>query len=157
MLNAVLQQIGQSNPQLLNLISQNQEAFIRMVNEPESGSGGESGGSSGGTPRGAGGLLGDSAMIQVSPQDKEAIERVGFPLLFQVILYLSSLFSSRPLDFQSTLWFRLTLLVTRTKIWRRISFCLRALTTKGEADRQCSVRVKQQLLCNPFPPSLSLN
>ena len=36
MLNAVLQEIGSTNPQHLELISKNQDAFIRLINEPDS-------------------------------------------------------------------------------------------------------------------------
>ncbi|KAJ8984161.1 hypothetical protein NQ317_017813 [Molorchus minor] len=88
LLNAVLQQIGQTNPALLQLISQNQESFVRMLNEPTPGAptsaastpptgmwsffrGQQATG--GGAPQG---------MIQVTPQDKDAIERLkalGFP------------------------------------------------------------------------------
>uniref|UniRef100_A0A8D8XYP3 UV excision repair protein RAD23 n=1 Tax=Cacopsylla melanoneura TaxID=428564 RepID=A0A8D8XYP3_9HEMI len=86
LLPTVLQQIGQSNPALLELISHNQEAFVRMLNEPVAGGGG--GGavnvpaappSSTGPEAGAGSILG---RVQVSPQDEEAIERLkalGFP------------------------------------------------------------------------------
>jgi len=96
LLNAVLQQIGQSNPQLLRLISQNQEAFVRMINEEGAGGSSPSAGGGGGVPSsvaqaggvggggGAGGQGGaiPPGVIQVTPQDKEAIERLkamGFP------------------------------------------------------------------------------
>lgn len=114
LLNAVLQQIGQSNPQLLQLISQNQEAFVRMLNEPslsgagsgsasEQPAGGVSGGGAPGTGGGSivqgSGMLGqgtgspfEPGMAQVTPQDKEAIERLkalGFPEYLVIQAYFA--------------------------------------------------------------------
>ncbi|XP_034948016.1 UV excision repair protein RAD23 homolog B isoform X2 [Chelonus insularis] len=84
LLNAVLQQIGQSNPALLQLISQNREAFVRMMNEPGStgGSTAQAGSLPASNPSGRGGNGGATGVIPVSQQDREAIERLkalGFP------------------------------------------------------------------------------
>ncbi|XP_038168534.1 UV excision repair protein RAD23 homolog A isoform X2 [Arvicola amphibius] len=80
LLPALLQQLGQENPQLLQQISRHQEQFIQMLNEPL-----------GELPdvsdvEGEVGAIGEEApqmnYIQVTPQEKEAIERLkalGFP------------------------------------------------------------------------------
>lgn len=90
LLPALLQEIGRENPELLQEISSHQEQFIQMLNEPNPEAvpaGGGSGGGAGGAG-GAGGVAGDAAggshmsYIQVTPQEKEAIERLkalGFP------------------------------------------------------------------------------
>ncbi|KAK6639883.1 hypothetical protein RUM43_008158 [Polyplax serrata] len=84
LLNAVLQQIGQTNPALLQIISQNQDAFVRMLNEPTTGSGATptSAGAGNPTTGGAASNVFSPGVVQVTPQDKEAIERLkalGFP------------------------------------------------------------------------------
>jgi len=95
MLTTMLQQIGRSNPELLSIISQNQEAFIRMINEGEAGDdldlGALTGAGGEGGP-GAGEGLDAPGVIQVSPQDKEAIERLkalGFPESLVVQAYFA--------------------------------------------------------------------
>ncbi|XP_042643759.1 UV excision repair protein RAD23 homolog B isoform X1 [Tyto alba] len=83
LLPALLQQIGRENPQLLQQISQHQEHFIHMLNEPvESRQGlsaSDDGASTGGVAEAGNGHMN---YIQVTPQEKEAIERLkalGFP------------------------------------------------------------------------------
>jgi len=78
LLNAVLQQIGQTNPALLQVISENQEEFVRLLNEdstPPSSSGSSVSGGGARDPS-------HTFQLQITPQDKEAIERLkslGFP------------------------------------------------------------------------------
>ncbi|XP_045145673.1 UV excision repair protein RAD23 homolog A isoform X2 [Echinops telfairi] len=73
LLPALLQQLGQENPQLLQQISRHQEQFIQMLNEPP----GELADIS--DAEGEAGAIGEEApqmnYIQVTPQEKEAIER----------------------------------------------------------------------------------
>ncbi|XP_030368611.1 UV excision repair protein RAD23 homolog B isoform X1 [Strigops habroptila] len=84
LLPALLQQIGRENPQLLQQISQHQEHFIHMLNEPVLESRQGLGGSDDGASTGGLAEAGNGHMnyIQVTPQEKEAIERLkalGFP------------------------------------------------------------------------------
>ncbi|NXV23548.1 RD23B protein, partial [Cepphus grylle] len=85
LLPALLQQIGRENPQLLQQISQHQEHFIHMLNEPVLDSHqGISGSDDGVSTEGIVAESGNGRMnyIQVTPQEKEAIERLkalGFP------------------------------------------------------------------------------
>ncbi|KAG8186721.1 hypothetical protein JTE90_015658 [Oedothorax gibbosus] len=94
LLNAVLQQIGQNNPQLLLLISQNQEDFVRMLNEPQGPASATSRAAQPVVPTGTSPLessLGE-ATAQVSPQDRDAIERLkalGFPEYLVVQAYFA--------------------------------------------------------------------
>ncbi|CAL8317504.1 unnamed protein product [Lota lota] len=80
LLPALLQEIGRENPELLQEISNHQEQFIQMLNEPvpaevQSAGGGGGGGGLPSNPSGGN-------YIQITPQEKEAIERLkalGFP------------------------------------------------------------------------------
>lgn len=105
----VLLQIGQTNPALLQLISENQESFLNMLNEPNadelnvdvanSGSGGGGGGGTGGggsvglaAPTGAAaGERPADATLVLTAQDRDAIERVRFIFEAEKILPHKSL------------------------------------------------------------------
>lgn len=104
-----IQQIGQNNPALLQLISENQESFLNMLNEQNeglednesnSGSARQSGGDAArragsgaadgsvGSGGGAGGVAHEpslSATIPLTPQDRQAIERVSHSTLFIIL------------------------------------------------------------------------
>ncbi|XP_039904453.1 RAD23 homolog A, nucleotide excision repair protein b isoform X1 [Simochromis diagramma] len=74
LLPALLQQLGRDNPQLLQQITEHQERFVQMLNEPQAGDTGGEDADAHGSPH--------TNYIQVTPQEKEAIERLkalGFP------------------------------------------------------------------------------
>lgn len=87
LLAPLLQQLAQSNPQLLQLINEHQNEFYNMINEPMESEGGGAPGAggavgagganpaAGGAPRQPG-----SSYITVTPQEREAIDRVCFLL-----------------------------------------------------------------------------
>uniref|UniRef100_UPI0037E86705 RAD23 homolog A, nucleotide excision repair protein a n=1 Tax=Semicossyphus pulcher TaxID=241346 RepID=UPI0037E86705 len=89
LLPALLQQLGRENPQLLQQISQHQELFIQMLNEPV----GEGGDAPEVGEMGAAGEEGAPVnYIQVTPQEKEAIERLkalGFPEALVIQAYFA--------------------------------------------------------------------
>jgi len=105
LLAPLLQQLAQSNPQLLQLINEHQADFYNMINEPmdNESSSGSSGGSitggggatnpagAGGTP-GAGGRQPGASYITITQQEREAIDRLkqlGFPEAMCVQAYFA--------------------------------------------------------------------
>jgi len=109
LLAPLLQQLAQTNPQLLQLINEHQNEFYNMINEPmdTESSSGSSGGSvtsgsgntnptggsqpgAGGT--GAGGRPAGSSYITITQQEREAIDRLkqlGFPEAMCVQAYFA--------------------------------------------------------------------
>ena len=74
----------------LQVIQQNQQQFVQMLNDPEAAPGGGSGGGSSGSvpPIGGGGGGGQSSgqeFIQVTPEEKAAIERVYVDLALKIL------------------------------------------------------------------------
>ena len=79
LLQPLLQQINTQNPQLYALISQNQQEFIQLLNEPvpagaEGGEGGLGGMGGMGSLGGMGGMM--PGVVQVTSEERESIERL---------------------------------------------------------------------------------
>lgn len=74
LLQPVLQQLGEQNPQILQLINQHQQEFIQLINEPVEGGGG--GAQMPGMPPMPGGAPPGSQYIQVTQEEKAAIDRL---------------------------------------------------------------------------------
>lgn len=101
LLNTIMQQLRTTNPQLLDLITNNQEAFVRMLNEPISGPPTAAGRQAANAPSSGAPATGGQPLstphldsligsANVTPADKEAIERLkglGFPEYLVVQAY----------------------------------------------------------------------
>ena len=76
-LQPMLQELGKQNPQLMNIISENQSEFLRLVSEAGDGAGaGTDAGMDAGAPQGDGVHGFPTAQVQISQGDKEAIDRL---------------------------------------------------------------------------------
>lgn len=92
LLAPLLQQLAQSNPQLLTLINEHQNEFYNMINEPMDSESNSSTGSAPGTGAlptpatgGQGGAAGARQSITITQAEREAIDRVIFLTLFNII------------------------------------------------------------------------
>jgi len=73
LLQPVLQQLGEQNPQILQLINQHQQEFIQLINEPVEGG---ATGQMPGMPPMPGGAPPGAQYIQVTQEEKAAIDRL---------------------------------------------------------------------------------
>ncbi|CAD5111823.1 DgyrCDS1093 [Dimorphilus gyrociliatus] len=87
LLQPLLQQIRQTNPDLFRMIQENQEEFVAMLNSED-----EAGAGAGGTGNVSGNSSDQPGYIQVSQEDKQAIDRLkalGFPESLVVQAYFA--------------------------------------------------------------------
>lgn len=92
-LQPMLQELGKQNQQLLQLINANQAEFLRMMNETDGGVGAGAMGAEGAEGLGHGQMDAmPSNVVQVSPEEKEAIDRLeamGFDRALAIEAYLA--------------------------------------------------------------------
>lgn len=96
-------QIGQTNPRLLHLISDHEESFLNMLNEPNVEEVSDSS-NTGGSQAATGGdrsLDDETPTIPMTQQDRDAIERVRISYHYTFLRQLKMYFSLYSLHFSS--------------------------------------------------------